>query len=105
MAATGMDYAEAERSRNELLRQVEHLRRTLDSTRLALGLSRLAATRHRQAKNKANQRLRIARLQARFWMEMAERRRVERNEARAGRPSLAARLMGLIAPAKGGTSR
>jgi predicted RNase H-like nuclease (RuvC/YqgF family) len=104
MAATGMDYNELERSRNELLRQVQRLQEAAVALQRDLLAARHDANKHRQAKNKANQRTRIARLQARFWKELAERRRVERDEARAGRPSLAARLLGLIAT-KGGTSR
>lgn len=102
--ATGMDYGELERSHNKLLRLVQGLNETAASLHRDLAAARRESTRHRQAKNKANQRTRIARLHARFWKELAERRRVERDEARAGRPSLAARLMGLIAP-KGGTAR
>lgn len=50
----------------------------------------------RRAKNKANQRTRLASLKARFWKEMAERYRKERDEARAVSPSLWARLCGLF---------
>jgi predicted RNase H-like nuclease (RuvC/YqgF family) len=79
--ATGMDYGELERSHNKLLRLVQGLNETAASLRRDLAAARRESTRHRQAKNKANQRARIARLQARFWKELAERRRVERDEA------------------------
>ena len=79
--ATGMDYGELERSRNELLRQVQRLQEAAVALQRDLLAARHDANKHRQAKNKANQRTRIARLQARFWKELAERRRVERDEA------------------------
>ena len=92
--ATGMDYSELERSRNELLRQVQRLQEAAVSLQRDLAAARHDAHKHRQAKNKANQRTRAARLQARFWKDCAERRRVERDEARGRRASLIERFVG-----------
>lgn len=72
--ATGMDYSELESSRNELLRQVRRLQEREVSLRRDLAAARHDARKHRQAKNKANQRLRAAKLQARFWRDVADNR-------------------------------
>ena len=72
--ATGMDYSELERSRNELLRQVQRLQESAVSLQRDLAAARHYARKHRQAKNQANRRTRAARLQARFWKDVANNR-------------------------------